>query len=124
MENTTTPISDAQDIAKGKTNAILSYCTPIGWIIGFVLHSSAKSRFAAYHLRQGLGLWCLAMGIGIASVFFLLVFYMFILYLAIRLLQLGVLAFAVMGLINASNGKMEPVPLLGDFFNKIFSGIN
>jgi len=126
MENATTPSPDAQDIAKGKTNAILAYCTPIGWIIAFVLHGNAKSRFAAYHLRQGLGLMCIAIGLGIISVafMFMFMFHMFFLFWVIRLLQLGILGLAIIGIMNANNGKAEPVPVLGEFFNKMFSGIN
>ncbi len=122
MENTSSPSPDAQDIAKGKTIAILSYCTLIGWIIAFVMHGNEKTKFGAYHLRQGLGLMCIGLVIFIIS--FMFIFMMPALYFGFRLLNLGILALAIMGIMNANNGKAEPMPLIGDFFDKLFSGIN
>lgn len=116
---------DTQDIAKGKTNAILAYCTPIGWIIALILHNGAKSRFAAFHIRQGLGLWCLAIASSIVLMMFMFSLHFFFIFAGVRMLvNLGIIALAIIGIINVNNGKMEPVPLLGDFFNKLFAGIN
>jgi uncharacterized membrane protein len=122
MENTSAP--DAQDIAKGKTNAILAYCTLIGWIIGFALNSSAKTKFATFHLRQGLGLTCVAVVFAFISIGFMFSFHFFILGMGVRLINLVILVFSIIGIINASNGKMEPLPVVGEFFNNLFSGIN
>ncbi|MCK7460757.1 MAG: hypothetical protein MZU84_01060 [Sphingobacterium sp.] len=38
------------------TAAILSYIYILGWIIAFLLYGKNKTEFAAYHLRQALGL--------------------------------------------------------------------
>ena len=112
------------DITKGKTNAILAYCTPIGWIIGFILHNNDKSRFAAFHLRQGLGVMCLGLALTFISVFFI-AFWMPFVFLPVRwLINLCILALAIIGIINANNGKTTPLPLVGPFFEKIFSGLN
>lgn len=127
MENTNAPAPDVQDIAKGKTNAILAYCTPIGWIISIIMHSSAKSKFAAFHIRQGLGLWIIAIGIGILTMmlYMLLGYRMWFLITGFRaIVNLGILALAIMGLMNANNGKQVGIPVLGETFNKMFSGIN
>ena len=38
----------------GKTIAIISYLTIIGWVIAYVMNSNNKSQIAFYHLRQSL----------------------------------------------------------------------
>lgn len=38
----------------GKSIAIISYLTIIGWIIAYVMYGNNKSQLAIYHLRQSL----------------------------------------------------------------------
>ncbi len=56
MENQTTPQEDP-----GKTVAILSYCTLIGFIIALVLNGEQKnkSELGVFHIRQALGIFLL-----------------------------------------------------------------
>jgi uncharacterized membrane protein len=122
MESSNTAIPDTQDIESGKTIAILSYITLIGWIIAYVMHTSTKTKFGAFHIRQALGLMVLGIGIFVISFGFLFISYY--LYYIFRLVNLAVFVMAIMGIVNAANGKMQKVPLLGDFFDKTFSGIN
>ena len=93
--------------------AIVSYLTFIGWIIAFVLYQNDKSEFAIYHIRQSLGI--LILGI-IGWVIFLIpilgwlcAIFLFVMW--------------IMGLIYAAQGESKPVPLLGQFFQDIFKGI-
>ena len=46
-----------QDISEGKNIAVISYLTIFGTIIGFFLNNDKKNEFAAFHIRQALGLW-------------------------------------------------------------------
>ena len=46
-----------QDIADGKNIAVISYLTIFGTIIAFFLNNDKKNEFAAFHIRQALGLW-------------------------------------------------------------------
>ena len=113
------PPSD--DVTRGKTVAILSYCFLLGWIIAIILHQSDKTKFGAYHLRQGLGLhlcW-----IGAAIVLFIIGLMIWVLLPLIPVLHLGGLTLVVISIINTSNGKMNPVPLIGKMSENIFSGI-
>ena len=120
MENT----ADQQDIAKGKTNAIIAYITPIGWLIAYILNSSNKSKFATFHLRQALGL-AIAEGVVMAlSVFFILFIYLPFIFWPLRMVNIAILGLVVIGLVNANNGKAEPLPFIGEFLSKTFSGIN
>jgi uncharacterized membrane protein len=125
MENQSASAPDQQDIAKGKTNAIIAYITPIGWLIAYLMHGNAKTKFAAFHLRQALGLAIVEGVLMALSVMFIFLFFSFpILFWGLRFVNIGILGLAVMGIINAGNGKSIQLPLVGDFLDKTFSGIN
>lgn len=106
-----------------KTIAILSYITLIGWIIAFVMHSNEqnKSSLGAYHLRQGLGL--AIFGVCAWVVMIILMFIPFIGWFLNMLIWIGLLVLLVLGIINAANGEEKPLPLVGELFNKMLSGI-
>jgi len=94
-----------------KTVAILSYITIIGWIVALVLHGNNKTQLGAYHLRQSLGL-------------FICMFILAWIPLVGWILNIVLFAFLIVGLIYAVQGEQKPVPLIGDFFQNIFSGLN
>ena len=103
-------------ITEGKSNAIISYCTIIGTIVAFYLNNDKKNEFAAFHISQALGLWLTFFVLGyVISAFdswlITFCFYMFF----------GVLF--IYGFINALAGKPQTVPLIGDFFQKLFANI-
>ncbi len=95
----------------GKTVAILSYITIVGWIIALVMHNNDKSALGAFHLRQGIGLFLTSLILSFIPVLGWIV-------------ALGVFILWILGLISAINGEMKPVPLLGDFYQKTFAGLN
>ena len=93
--------------------AVISYLTFIGWIIAFVLYQNDKSEFAIYHIRQSLGIVILGV-VGwvifwIPILGWLCAIFLFVMWL--------------MGLIYAAQGEAKPVPVLGNFFQDIFKGI-
>lgn len=102
-----------QTSANGQLHAVISYLTLIGWIIAFVLYQNEKTELAIYHLRQSLGLLI----IGVVG---------WIIFIIPIIGWLAAIFFFIMwliGLINAAQGEMKPVPLLGKFFQDIFKGI-
>ena len=107
----------------GKTIAIISYFTWIGWIIAFVMHSSNKSSIGAYHIRQTLLLHILAIVIGIFRTMFLFSFFGWTILWFSWLLFIGLFVLWLLGLIAAINGKEEPMPLLGKPAQQWFAGI-
>jgi uncharacterized membrane protein len=116
MENSNS--SSATD--NGKTVAIVSYITLIGWIVALIIHSSNKTSLGAYHLRQTLGLMIL---IVIISIFKYLTFMMPLAGWAVSLgLNLGILVLWIFGLVNAASGQEKPIPLVGTLFQKWFAG--
>lgn len=124
MENPApTPQQPAKD--DGKTIAIVSYLTLIGWIIAYVMHGSNKTKIGAYHLRQSLGLGIIGVGLWILSLVFIFIPYLgFIMYWLINISFLGLLVFWILGLVAAANGEEKPVPVLGEMIQKLLAGIN
>lgn len=103
--------------SEGKTTAIIAYITIIGLIIAFVMNNDKKDPFAAYHIKQslGLGLTGLAMGaIGIIPIIGWL----------INIIGIFVLLYMwVMSLLTALNNKQKPAPILGEKYEEWFKGI-
>jgi len=102
---------------EGKNIAIIAYITIVGLIIAFVRNNDKKNAFAAFHIRQSLGLGITGLAIGIISM---------IPYLGWIIYLLGILVLLymwIMGLLNAINEKEQTVPFIGDKFAEWFKGI-
>lgn len=103
-----------------KTLSILSYVTLIGWAIAYFSGKEKADRLLRYHLRQSLGLAIISVLLSIA----LNIIASMIPALGIlSLLSLVILIFWVLGIINAANGALRPVPVFGKVFENKFSFI-
>ncbi|WP_418262709.1 DUF4870 domain-containing protein [Flavobacterium faecale] len=101
---------------KGKNIAIISYFTIIGAVIALFMNSEKKSSFAAFHIRQALGIFLSFFLIGyfigyfdswtISSAFYLFYFILWI-----------------YGFIGALQGETKLIPILGAQFQKIFKNV-
>ncbi len=105
---------DENTIFEGKTAAAFSYITFVGLIIAYFMNNDAKNPFAAFHIRQSLGLTLSYFLIMIplsmlnnlpASIGFFIVFFVLWLY----------------GIISAFQGHTRPIPLVGDLYQKVFT---
>jgi len=105
----------------GKTIAIISYFSVVGWIIAYVLYTSNKSQVAVYHLRQSLAL--ILCGIACYILYIILLFVAFFLTFLFALIGIGLFVLWIMGLIAAINGEQKPVPVIGKMAQDIFAGI-
>ncbi len=105
----TTAHHGSSHVEEGKTMAILSYVTLIGWVIALVMNSEKKNSFAKWHMRQSLLL-------GLA---FFLTWIPFLGWI----LALVLLVLWVMGLISAINGQEKEVPVLGKYAQEWFKGL-
>jgi len=105
----------------GKTIAIISYFTWIGWIIAFVLYNSNKSQLAAYHLRQTLALMILSILVYIVQI--MLLFIPFLGWAIAILLWIGLVVLWIVGLIAAINSEEKPMPVIGTMAQDTFKGI-
>ena len=108
MENVT--------VNEGKTIAIISYITWIGTLVAFIMNSSKKNAFAAFHIRQMVGLTLL-------SLLNSFVIYKFVGYTIFMIVALGLMVLWIIGFIGAIQGEEKSVPLLGDQFQEWFKGI-
>lgn len=96
------------DIEKNKVWAAISYLGIIGIIIALVCEAK-DSPFVKFHLNQSIGLL-------IASVVAFAVAMVPVLgWIIAPLLWLVILVFMVMGLINAAQGQLKRLPLIGNF---------
>ena len=105
----------------GKTVAIISYITFIGWLIALILHSGNKTKLGGFHLRQMLGLMLLAFGISLCS--FILAFIPFFGWLVQLGLSIGIFIFWLLGLLSAINGEQKPLPYIGKPMQKMFENM-
>ncbi len=107
---------DNNTIKKGKTPAVVAYLTIIGSVIALIINSDKKNPFAAFHIRQGLGLCLTYMILG----YFVSQFDNWLISMSFWI-GLGMLF--LYGLVSAINGTTRIVPILGPLYQKIFSSI-
>lgn len=106
----------------GKTIAIISYLTLIGWIIAFVMYGNNKSKLVIYHLRQTLLLMLVAVAVYIAQTILLFILHIgWFLSVAFMAINIGLLVLWVIGLIGAVNGEEKPMPVIGEKAQQLFS---
>jgi uncharacterized membrane protein len=98
--------ADPSDVEKNKAMGILAY------IIFFLPLLAAKdSKFAMFHANQGLLVFLLAIAANIVGTIIPFLGWFLILPLG----NLAVLAFTIMGILNAANGEMKELPLIGKY---------
>lgn len=97
-----------------KNIGIISYITIIGWIVAYYSYTqSEKSPSARFHLRQSLGLMLAMVIVNVITYTF-----PFLGTIVFFVLGLALLALWIIGIMNAVNEKENPLPLVGDFFDK------
>ncbi|HVV55580.1 MAG TPA: hypothetical protein VHC47_09660 [Mucilaginibacter sp.] len=114
----------------GKTVAIVSYLTIIGWLVAYLgMHNEKKTELGSYQLRQTLLLYICMAGFYIAG-YILLIITVFISLFLVSLLGIimwlggiGFLVLWIIGLIGAANGEKKPIPLIGEKAQTMFKGI-
>ncbi len=95
---------DKEDLEKNKVFAILAY------IIFFIPLLAAKdSKFAMYHANQGLVLFLGAVILNFVGSFIPFIGW----FLIIPFGNLFILVLAILGIVNAANGTLKPLPIIG-----------
>ncbi|MCG8525925.1 MAG: hypothetical protein MI748_06075 [Opitutales bacterium] len=94
----------------GKTKAIVSHITLIGWIIALVINNSEKDELASFYIRQNLGIILLGFVSGLIPVVNLFAW-------------IVVLVFWVMSLIGSIQGEQKLTPWLGQYFQDWFKSL-
>lgn len=109
--------STANTESQGKTIGIIAYLTLIGLIIAFVMNQEKKDEFGTYHIKQSMGLCLCGIALFVVGLIPILGWIISILG-SIFLIYLW-----IMGLLNALNNKMKPVPLIGEKFEEWFKNM-
>ncbi len=110
-------IQRSSNVEEGKTIAIISYITYIGLIIAIVLNNDKKNSFAAFHIRQSLG-------IGLTSIALMIVNVIPLLGTIVSVIGSIILFIMwVQGLVAALGGQQKTVFLLGDKYQEWLSSI-
>src|SRR5437867_4073217 len=105
------PASDAEDIEQNKVYALVAYL----WILFLVpLLAAPNSRFARYHANQGIVLFLATLVVSF-GVFVLghIPFLGRVVGIVGYLVWLVALVLVVLGIVNAANGKCQPLPVIG-----------
>lgn len=107
---------DAEDIRDNKRMALLSY---LSWLVIIPLISSPKSKYARYHMNQGLVLaileiiWMILTMI-LNSIFFAISWRLgSIVSTIFSVCSFTFLILSIMGIINVVNGKAKELPFIG-----------
>jgi uncharacterized membrane protein len=107
---------------------ILAYLTVVGFIIALVLNNDKtgeQKSFGSFHLRQALGLhlgsFVLYLGYAIISTLLFAIgsLFGFIANLLFIVMVLVILAFVVIGVLGALEGKQKPLPFIGEYIQSI-----
>jgi len=113
---------EAADIEQNKVFGVISY---LGLLFLVPLIAAKQSKFAMYHCNQGAVLFVVAVCSWIAM-FVLSMILHFIPILGFMLsmllhfaLFIGLAALMIIGILNAVNGKMKPLPLIGSLFTLV-----
>lgn len=118
-----------QDIANNKVMAVLSYLGLL-WLIPFF--AAKQSQFARFHVKQAFLVVCSQVGFEILSVLLCAViktpvtvlgyvaYYRTpgILLVFLWLIRLAIWAMAILGIVNAAQGKAKELPFIGKFVSK------
>jgi uncharacterized membrane protein len=121
QQNTNAPSQVRDD---GKTVAIVSYLSIIGWIIAYVLHGNSRTSLGAYHLRQTITLFIVAICTWILQLLMVFIPYVgWIIDILLIFVYIGIFVLWLIGFISAINGQEKPMPLIGQKSQEWFSGI-
>jgi uncharacterized membrane protein len=99
--------ADPADVEKNKVVSALAY---LGILFFLPLVTDKDSKFGKFHANQGLILLIVSVASNI-----ILPMIPVIGWIAWPIVSIAVLVFFVMGIMNALNGKMTPLPLIGNF---------
>lgn len=108
---------DPKDIEQNKVMAILAY---FGILVLVPLFGAKESKFARFHTNQGILLCIASLALWVvlqilASILLSISWRMLWLVSVLSLLWIVILVLAIIGIINAANGKAKELPVIGKY---------
>jgi len=108
---------EKKDIEEGKGLAWLSY---LGIFILIPLLTQKDNPYTKFHIKQGLILLILSIGWAfIQFVFIFIPFLKVIIFLLFYPVWIFILVLTIIGIVNSLRGKIEVLPLIGKYAEKI-----
>lgn len=104
-------------IEEGKNAAIVSYITIIGTVIAYFMNNEKKNPFASFHIRQALGINLTYFALG----YFIGYFDSWVISTAYWTF---IFVLWLYGFLGALQGEQKIVPLVGEWYQKIFQNLN
>lgn len=112
-QNQIDPSSEQSDAEKNKVMAIVGYIIPILFFVPLV--SDAKnSPYARFHAGQQLNILLLSVAFSVLSYIIAAIRLFFLIGIINLLAPIIIIALIVVGAINAANGQMKKLPVIGD----------
>ena len=108
----TTNEYDPDDI---KNNTVMSVLAYLGILVLVPILAAKESKFARFHANQGLLLLILEIASGVISWLGKIPLVGFVFSIASWIVSLAGIVLAVLGIINAANGKAKELPVIGQF---------
>jgi uncharacterized membrane protein len=124
-QETVAPVSSAapsnDGVSEHKLWAIVGYILPILFFIPMLDEKSKHNAFARFHAEQQLALLAVSIGVYVAANI-LIGMFMGGLYFIFNIIQLAMLVLVVLGVINAAQGQMKALPVIGGIklLDKVF----
>ncbi|MFP4458703.1 MAG: DUF4870 domain-containing protein [Candidatus Zixiibacteriota bacterium] len=106
-----------QEIEDGKVMGGIAYLGLIGFIIAFV--TSQDNRYVLYHCQQSLALMIASFIISAFSVVGAIPIIGWLIGIGLTLAGLGAFVLFIIGMINGFSGKIEPLPVIGEYAFKL-----
>ena len=105
-ESKKAPAANNKDAEDNKVYGVLAY---IGILFLVPLLAAPKSKFAKFHANQGLVLFLAEVALGVVAIVPIIG------WLVWFFGSIAALVLAIMGIINALNGEMKKLPVIGEF---------
>jgi uncharacterized membrane protein len=124
MENSQ-QTTNAVSTDNGKTVAIISYLSIIGWIIAYVMYGNNKTALGAFHLRQTIALYVVSLAIWVLQIILAFIPVIgLITAVIVILIYIALFVFWIIGFIAAINGQEKAIPIIGEKGQVWFKGIS
>lgn len=108
----------------GKTVAIVSYITLIGWLIAyFGMHKDKRTELGSFHLRQTLLLYIVGIILQVLQRIILSIAPSGFVVTIFTILSIVLFILWIIGLIGAIQGTKREIPLLGQRAQSMFPNI-
>ena len=101
--------ADPNDAESNKGMAIIAY---ILFFVPLITGDHKKSPFVMFHTNQGLLLFLFSVGGSIISSILVIIIIGILLWAVVGIASL---IFLILGIMNAVNGRMKPLPIIGKF---------